>query len=82
MFSDGHPTKMFSDGHPTKNSDIPSLCMEWKDWQHLPLKERSSLPSCSGIYVVADINDFVWYVGQAANLRSRWVAELIIDIRN
>ncbi|MGG6267545.1 GIY-YIG nuclease family protein [Leptolyngbya sp. AN10] len=49
--------------------------MEWKTWQHLPLKERSRLPSCSGIYVVADINDLVWYVGQAANLRTRWVGK-------
>ncbi|MBE9009134.1 GIY-YIG nuclease family protein [Pseudanabaenaceae cyanobacterium LEGE 13415] len=49
--------------------------MEWQTWQHLPLKERSRLPSCSGIYVVADINDFVWYVGQAANLRIRWTGK-------
>lgn len=49
--------------------------MEWKDWQHLPLKERSRLPSCSGIYVVADTKNFVWYVGQATNLRTRWAGK-------
>jgi hypothetical protein len=47
--------------------------MEWKTWQHLSLNQRSRLPLCSGVYVVADINNFVWYVGQATNLRNRWI---------
>lgn len=46
--------------------------MEWKEWQGLPFKERHKLPSISGIYVVVDCNDNVWYVGQAVNLNSRW----------
>lgn len=47
--------------------------MEWKNWQNVPLNQRSRLPDYSGIYVVADANDFVWYVGQAVNLRNRWI---------
>jgi GIY-YIG catalytic domain len=46
--------------------------MEWKDWQNIPFGERACLPSCSGIYVVADTNNFVWYVGQAVDLKNRW----------
>lgn len=46
--------------------------MEWKEWQGLLFKERDLLPSLSGIYVVVDGNDNVWYVGQAVNLKSRW----------
>ena len=49
--------------------------MEWKAWQNLPLPQRAYLPSCSGVYVVADIDDFVWYVGQATNLRNRWIGK-------
>lgn len=47
--------------------------MEWKEWLSLPFKERHNLPSISGIYVVVDYNDNVWYVGQAVNLNSRWI---------
>lgn len=46
--------------------------MEWKEWQYCPFKERHQLPSISGIYVVVDYNEHVWYVGQAVNLNSRW----------
>ncbi len=46
--------------------------MEWKKWQKLPFREKHKLPSISGIYVVADCNDNIWYVGQAVNLNSRW----------
>lgn len=35
--------------------------------------ERQKLPSCSGIYIIIDANDCVWYVGQAANLKNRWM---------
>ncbi len=38
----------------------------------LPLKERSSLPSCPAIYFVT-ASDNVVYIGKAANLASRWV---------
>lgn len=47
--------------------------MEWKGWQSLPFKERHRLPTLSGIYVVVDFSDNVWYVGQAINLSARWV---------
>ena len=47
--------------------------MEWKEWSCCPFKERRNLPSISGIYVVVDCNDNVWYVGQAGNLNSRWM---------
>lgn len=47
--------------------------MEWKDWQNVPFSERGFLPSCPGIYVVADTNHFVWYVGQAIDLKNRWL---------
>lgn len=46
--------------------------MEWKEWQCLPFKEKHYLPSISGIYVVVDFTDHVWYVGKAINLNSRW----------
>ncbi|MDJ0510991.1 MAG: GIY-YIG nuclease family protein [Crocosphaera sp.] len=46
--------------------------MEWKNWQHISLKSKKHLPSYSGIYVVADKDDRVWYVGQAKNIYSRW----------
>jgi hypothetical protein len=45
---------------------------EWKDWASLSLPERSQLPSEPGIYVIADAQESVWYVGQAADLKSRW----------
>ena len=47
--------------------------MEWKEWSCCSFKERRNLPSISGIYVVVDCNDNVWYVGQAGNLNSRWM---------
>lgn len=46
--------------------------MEWKDWSNVLFRERYSLPDCSGVYLIADANDCVWYIGQAANLKSRW----------
>lgn len=46
--------------------------MEWKDWSNVLFSERDCLPSGSGIYAVADANNRVWYVGQAANLKNRW----------
>jgi hypothetical protein len=49
--------------------------MEWKDWLSVAFTERHSLPSYSGIYVVVDANDCVWYVGQAANIKARWAGK-------
>lgn len=47
--------------------------MEWKNWASVAFSERNLLPSCSGIYIIIDANDCVWYVGQAANLKNRWM---------
>ena len=47
--------------------------MSWQQWLSVPLRERSQLPNHAGIYVVADKNQFVWYVGQAVNLQGRWL---------
>lgn len=46
--------------------------MEWKNWASVAFSKRNLLPSCSGIYVISDANDCVWYVGQAASLKNRW----------
>ena len=47
--------------------------MEWKEWSSVPLDQKNWLPLTSGIYVIADSSDFVWYVGKAKNLRRRWL---------
>ncbi len=49
--------------------------MEWNRWQSLGFGERDRLPEASGIYVIADIYDQVWYVGRAQNLRLRWLGK-------
>jgi hypothetical protein len=49
--------------------------MDWQNWSNVLFSERHSLPSCSGIYVIADANNCVWYVGQAANLKNRWAGK-------
>jgi hypothetical protein len=46
--------------------------MEWKTWSALPLRQRGQLPPHSGIYVVVDAQDQVWYVGRSVNLHTRW----------
>lgn len=46
---------------------------EWQQWTSIAFTERKQLPTESGIYIVADANHFVWYVGQALNLQSRWI---------
>lgn len=46
--------------------------MEWKNWLSLPLNQRTQLPSQSGIYVVVDAEEYVWYVGKTINLNARW----------
>ncbi len=47
--------------------------MEWQQWPSVAFGDRHLLPVCSGIYVIADNNQFIWYVGQAINLQSRWL---------
>lgn len=46
--------------------------MEWKNWSSLPLKERHQLPAESGIYIIVDAEDHVWYVGKSKNINARW----------
>ncbi|GAB4214786.1 MAG: hypothetical protein OHK0012_13550 [Synechococcales cyanobacterium] len=46
---------------------------DWKTWDALSLDERDNLPPQSGIYIVVDDKDNVWYVGQATNLNNRWL---------
>lgn len=47
--------------------------MTWQQWASVAFLDRHLLPTTSGIYVVADENSFVWYVGQATNLQNRWM---------
>ena len=49
--------------------------MEWQRWPSIPFSDRQQLPASSGIYVVADDSQFVWYVGQASNLQNRWLGK-------
>lgn len=49
--------------------------MDWQQWPSVAFKERQLLPNRSGIYVVADQNQFVWYVGQAVDLQGRWLGK-------
>ena len=46
--------------------------MEWQSWPNLLLEERKHLPDASGIYVIADNEHTVWYVGKSINIRTRW----------
>lgn len=46
--------------------------MTWQQWNSVAFLDRKLLPTTSGIYVVADESDCVWYVGQATNLQNRW----------
>ena len=49
--------------------------MEWQQWPSVAFADRQQLPDHPGIYVVADANQFVWYVGQALNLQGRWLGK-------
>ena len=52
--------------------------MVWRSGRIGPIfyeGERYHLPERSGIYVIADANNCVWYVGQATNLKSRWAGK-------
>ena len=42
---------------------------------HRSIKNRELFPENSGIYYVLDEQFIVLYVGQAKNLRSRWVGD-------
>ncbi len=55
------------------NTSHKTLDSEWRSWQSVPFGERELLPSASGIYVVADSNNCLWYVGQAVDIRKRWL---------
>ena len=47
--------------------------MDWQQWPSVSFGDRHLLPNDSGIYVVADQTQFVWYVGQAIDLQARWL---------
>ena len=47
--------------------------MSWQQWASVAFANRQQLPMVAGIYIVADATGFVWYVGQATNLQSRWI---------
>lgn len=49
-----------------------STSRPWQGWSSVDFANRQSLPEYPGIYVVADADGIVWYVGQAINIRSRW----------
>ncbi|HEY9850831.1 MAG TPA: hypothetical protein V6D28_15295 [Leptolyngbyaceae cyanobacterium] len=42
---------------------------------HIGLKSRQLLPDRAGIYYVLDEQLLIWYIGQAKNLRTRWLGE-------
>ncbi|PZO46657.1 MAG: hypothetical protein DCF15_20000 [Phormidesmis priestleyi] len=46
--------------------------MEWQQWASVAFIDRKLLPASPGIYIITDEHFFVWYVGQAINLQSRW----------
>ena len=47
--------------------------MNWQQWPSVSFGDRQLLPSASGVYIVADQTQFVWYVGQAVDLQARWL---------
>ncbi len=49
--------------------------MDWKAWSKVAFANRDSLPTFSGIYVIVDSKDIVWYVGQAQDIRKRWAGK-------
>ena len=49
--------------------------MDWLNWSNVTFQQRQYLPSCSGIYIVADSDKNIWYVGQAINIKSRWAGK-------
>ncbi len=55
------------------STSYKTLDSEWRSWQSVPFGDQRLLPSESGIYVVADSNNYLWYVGQAVDIRRRWL---------
>lgn len=47
----------------------------FRSWDNVLFSSRNLIPTCSGIYVIADPDGTVWYVGQAINLKSRWAGK-------
>lgn len=45
---------------------------EWKIWSHCAFDSKDLLPQESGIYVIADKDFTVWYVGLSKSLKNRW----------
>ncbi|MEJ1933562.1 hypothetical protein WDZ92_25455, partial [Nostoc sp. NIES-2111] len=41
----------------------------------IAINNRENLPEKSGIYYVVDEKSVIWYIGQAKNLRTRWVGD-------
>ena len=49
--------------------------MDWKAWSKVAFANRDSLPTTSGIYVIVDAKDIIWYVGQAQDIKKRWAGK-------
>lgn len=45
---------------------------EWKNWSHCAFGSKDLLPQEPGIYVIADKDCSVWYVGLSKSLQNRW----------
>lgn len=45
---------------------------EWKNWSHCAFDSKDLLPQEPGIYVIADKDGSVWYVGLSKSLKNRW----------
>jgi hypothetical protein len=41
-------------------------------WKRIPLSDRASLPTQSGLYAVLNWRGEILYIGKSVNLRSRW----------
>lgn len=46
---------------------------EWKIWSHCAFDSKDLLPQAPGIYVIADKDCTVWYVGRGKSLKNRWL---------
>jgi hypothetical protein len=46
---------------------------EWKSWSHCAFERKDLLPQAPGIYVIADRDCTVWYVGLSKSLKNRWL---------
>jgi hypothetical protein len=43
-----------------------------RKWKRIPLSDRASLPTQSGVYAVMDWRGQIKYIGRAEDLRDRW----------